>query len=74
MKAEIVTGDIEPFYGEIYSQDGVKRNSYDEAMNPRDIMEMEWLVENVVGNIPNRNEFVDGAHGIIELKGVDETK
>ena len=74
LKSDIRKGDIVPFYGEIYSQDKELRNKKDAAMKPEDIMEMDWLVENVVGSIPSMNTLIDAAQTVVQLKGVEETK
>ena len=74
LKRDIRKGDIVPFYGEIYSQDKELRNKKDAAMKPEDIMEMDWLVENVVGSIPSMDTLIDAAQTVVQLKGVEETK
>lgn len=74
LKSDIRKGDIVPFYGEIYSQDKELRNKKDVAMKPEDIMEMDWLVENVVGSIPSMDTLIDAAQTVVQLKGVEETK
>ena len=74
MRYDIGEGHIYPFFGEIYSQDGVLRNKDEEAMQPDDIMMMDWLVENVIGDIPSIGEFIEGAKSVVELKGVEESK
>ncbi len=74
IKKDIASGDIVPFYGEIYSQDGTLRNKMHEAMKPEDIMKMDWLVDNIIGTIPASGELVDGAKPVVELKGVEENK
>ncbi len=74
LKSDIRKGDIVPFYGEIYSQDKELRNKKDAAMKPEDIMEMDWLVENVVGSIPSMDTLIDAAQTVVQLKGVEETK
>ena len=74
LKKDICSGDIVPFYGEIYSQSGKLINGENEAMSPQDIMEMDYLVDNVVGRIPAMSELVDDAKIIVELKGVEENK
>ena len=43
-------------------------------MKPEDIMEMDWLVENVVGSIPSMDTLIDAAQTVVQLKGVEETK
>lgn len=74
LKSDLCKGEIVPFYGEIYAQDGTKKNSLHKEMKPEDIMEMDYLVENIVGSIPAITEFVDGAKAVVALKGVEETK
>lgn len=74
LKSDIRKGDMVPFYGEIYSQDGELRNKSNVAMKPEDIMEMDWLVANVIGNIPAMDTLIDAAQTVVQLKGVEETK
>lgn len=74
IKYDVTINDIYPFFGEIRSQDGELRNKDNEVMSPEDIMKMDWLVENVVGDIPTINELNEGAKPVVELKGVEESK
>ncbi len=72
MRYDISGGHIEPFFGEIYSQDGELKNPEEIGMKPEDIMRMDWLVDNIVGEIPSIDELIDGAKSVVELKGVEE--
>lgn len=74
LKYDVSNGYIRPFFGEIYSQDGTLRNKNEEDMLPQDIMMMDWLVENVIGDIPSIDEFTECAKPIVELKGVEDSK
>lgn len=74
LKGDIKKGDIVPFYGQIWSQDGVLRNEKDQIMKPEDIMEMDWLVDNVIGSIPAMETLIDAAQPVVQLKGVEEKK
>lgn len=74
LKHDIKKGDMVPFYGEIYSQDGELRNKSNVAMKPEVIMEMDWLVANVKGSIPTMDTLIDAAQTVVQLKGVEETK
>lgn len=74
IKSDIVSGDIVPFYGEIRAQDGTIKNKERKAMSPEAIMEMDWLVENVIGTIPTIGDLVEGAKPVVEEKGVEETQ
>lgn len=74
MRYDIIGGNIHPFYGNVYAQDGTLRNKAEEEMRPEDIMKMDWLVENVIGDIPSSSELIDEAKSVVELKGVEENK
>lgn len=74
VKKDICDGDMVPFYGEIYSQDGTLRNKAGEVMTPEAIMRMGWLVDNVIGDIPAVGDLIDAAHPVVYLKGVEEQK
>ena len=74
IKHNISTGDLVPFYGEIRAQDGTVKNLEEEAMTPFDIMEMDWLVENVIGEIPATEQITDDAKSVVEIKGVGGSK
>ena len=74
MRYDICGSHIEPFYGEIHSQDGDVKNIGEAGMRPEDIMKMDWLVDNVIGDIPTIDELIEGAKPVVELKGVEESK
>lgn len=74
LKSDLKKGDIVPFYGKIWSQDGVLRNEKSEAMKPEDIMKMDWLVDNVIGQIPPMSMLAEEAKPVVQLKGVEEAK
>lgn len=74
LKSAIKKGDIVPFFGKIWSQDGTLRNEKNEAMKPEDIMKMDWLVDNVIGQIPPMSMLAEEAKPVVQLKGVEEAK
>lgn len=74
MKYDISVGDVVPFLGEIRAQDGTLKNPADQAMSPEDIMKMDYLVENVIGDIPTIDLIRDTAKTVVELQGVEEKK
>jgi basic membrane lipoprotein Med (substrate-binding protein (PBP1-ABC) superfamily) len=70
LKKAVQQDFMHPFEGEIYDQDGNLKNQNGEVMDPNDIMWMDWLVDNVVGTIPNRDELIDSAKTVVEIQGV----
>ena len=77
LKASICAGSFKPFDGLIYSQDGIIRCKEGESLLPEDIITMNWLAENVVGEIPKYEELTEEAQMLSGLQGVykdeDET-
>lgn len=71
MKKLIIEGTVKPFYGKLYSQAGVVRENEEDEMKPEEIMKMDWLCENVVGNIPESSDLVEGAHDVVAIQGVN---
>lgn len=64
-----------PFYGVLRAQDHTIKNEDEEIMTPEEIMLMNWLVDNVEGEIPDVEDMKDEAKSIVEQKGVkDEAK
>ena len=74
MEYDISVGDVVPFFGEIRAQDGSIKNNAGEAMHPDAIMKMDYLVENIEGDIPSIDLLNEKAKPIVELKGVEEAK
>ena len=63
-----------PFDDVVRDQTGEIRNEKKEHMLPEEIMKMNWLVENIVGEIPVIDELKEDAKPIVELKGVGQTE
>lgn len=76
LKSSICAGSFKPFDGLIYSQDGIIRCKEGESLQPEDILSMDWLAENVVGEIPKFEELTEEAQMLSGLQGVykDEEK
>ena len=72
MAYNIRVGNVVPFFGEIYAQDGTLKNEAETEMSHEDIMKMDYLVDNVVGDIPSIELLNEKAQSVVELKGVEE--
>lgn len=71
IKKAITHGVFHPFMGPIYDQNGELRVSAKEVMQPEEILTMNWLAENVIGDIPLLEELKDSAKPVVELRGLD---
>lgn len=70
----IRSGSFHPFESDIYSRDGVCRCSANDKLNPKEIVTMNWLVENVVGTVPKLDEMTDEARELVKLQGINLEK
>lgn len=68
----IIKDEFSPFEGLVVSQDGEVRSEDGAELQTEDIIKMNWLVDNVIGNIPELSELKDKAKPIVEMKGVQE--
>ncbi|MGN0435756.1 MAG: BMP family ABC transporter substrate-binding protein [Wujia sp.] len=68
----IAGGSFLPFSGIIKAQDGTVKNEEGNSLSPEEIIKMNWLAENVEGDIPEIEELKDEAKSIVEIKGVTD--
>lgn len=69
LKNSIRAGSFQPFVGTIYSQDGRTQCEEGGSLTPEEIIEMNWLAENVVGQLPAFEELTDEAQSLVRLQG-----
>lgn len=74
IKQQIINNEFSPFQDEIRVQGGTVKNENGHKMSPEEIMRMNWLVENVEGEIPEFDDLREEAKSIVSLKGVSETE
>ena len=67
---QIIEGKFNPFEDEIKDQHGKRRNSDGKTMSPEEIITMDWLMENVVGEIPSFVQLEEQAKAIVETQGI----
>ena len=68
----IVQGLLSPFEGEMHSQNGIVRAESEGPMSFEEIMQMDWLNDNIVGRIPEMNELNELSKKSVEVGGVLE--
>ena len=72
MRFNIINGNVNPFYGNIYDQEGKLRHSEDKGMAAEDIMRLDYFVNNVIGRIPDLEEFTDQARPFVISMGEED--
>lgn len=72
LKTTIMNGEFNPFTGVLYSQDGVVQPNENHSLTPEEIVNMDWLAENVVGHIPAMDELLDSAIPVVMQQGIEK--
>ena len=70
LRRDIVAGSLSPFSGEIRDRGGVLRCGAEAALSPEEIMRMDWLCDNVDGEIPGFDELLPRSRGLVRLLGL----
>ncbi len=73
LKSTMMSGEFNPFTGVLYSQDGIIQPDPNYSLTPEEIVNMDWLVGNVIGHIPTKDELIDSAIPVYLQQGI-ETK
>ena len=72
LRRDIVNGTMNPFDGELRSQTGLVRNADDEPLSSMDVITMDWLSENIVGEIPSKDALTAEAREAVNISGVKD--
>ena len=73
LKQQILSGSFHPFSGEIRDQEGKLRCEGNDVIEPVQIITMDWLADNVVGSIPDKEELTEDVWPVVELQGIKQT-
>ncbi len=65
---------LQPFRDELKDQEGQIRCHQGETLSPEQLMDMDWLLSNIVGSIPGLDEFTVDASGVIRTHGIARVK
>ena len=74
LRRDIIGGNFNPFDGELRSQEGVIRLEGDAPLTSMEVITMDWLNENVIGEIPKIDALDDEAKASVKLSGVGKAK
>lgn len=70
MRSRMAGGQLTPFDGPIYDQAGEMRIKSGEVLTPSQIVQMDWLVSNVIGSIPPIDALSPDAQALVKIQGV----
>ena len=74
LKDAIRSGHFDVFSGVMYSQNGIVQSEPHRTLTPEEIVNMDWLAENVIGSIPTTSELLEHAVPVTIQQGVETRK
>lgn len=72
LKDTMMTGEFNPFKGVLYSQDGIVQSDPERSLTPEEMLNMDWLAENIIGHIPTKDELLESALPVFLQQGIDQ--
>ena len=70
LKEGICSGNLDPFGRRIVDQQGIVRNDGTKQFTPLELMQMDWLCENVIGSFPKYEQILPVARPMVDLLGI----
>ena len=74
MKEDICTNRFHIFSGRLQDQEGNVRHDDSQPMQPEDILSMDWLLDNVTGEIPHPEKLTEEAKQVVAVQGVNKSE
>ena len=72
LKEALVYSRLSPFEGEVHSQSATVKPRYSANMSNREIIEMNWLNDNVDGSIIKEDEMIENARTVVNISGIEK--
>jgi len=70
LRGGLSRGALDPFLRPIRDQQGNLRSDGSHGFTPDELMQMDWLCENVIGHIPTLEEVIPESRATVQLLGV----
>lgn len=74
LKKSVSREEIHPFSGVLYSQTDVVQSDPDRTLSPEEIATMDWLGDNVIGEIPASDELLEAVRPTVLQQGIENKK
>ncbi len=71
LRQGICSGICKPFYGPLCRQDGQVIHKEGHSLSPEQIVNMDWLVDNVIGDLPDYEQLTDVGKSTVDMVGVE---
>ena len=69
IRGQMLADYFNPFWGQFHRQDGTIAGRKDQSLTPEEIITMDYLVDGVIGSIPQSWQLTDEAREKVELQG-----
>ncbi len=66
----LVSGSIDPFHAKLIDQQGVERSDGEHNFTAEEVMNMDWLMNNVEGSIPAFEDVLPVSQQLVRLLGL----
>ena len=70
LREGLQNGTLDPFHRRLVAQDGRVINTGDRTLSPKELLHMDWLCENVEGEIPSFDQIAPFAQAMVRELGV----
>ena len=74
LRRGLVAKVIDPFRRKIVAQDGTVKNDGSRSFTPEELLHMDWLCENVIGEIPTFEQILPMSQSIVRELGIYRDK
>ena len=70
LQQDLTAGTLDPFFRRIVAQDGTVKNDGTRKLTPREVLHMDWLCDNVVGDIPTFDQILPISQPMVRELGI----
>ena len=70
LRKNLIEGTLDPFARKIIAQDGTVKNDGTQVFSPKDLLHMDWLCENVIGEIPTFDQILPMSQNMVRELGI----
>ena len=74
LRTGLINGTLDPFARKIVAQDGSVKNDGTRQLTPQEVLHMDWLCSNVIGEIPAFEQILPMSQAMVRELGVYRDK
>ena len=74
LQQDLTAGTLDPFFRRIVAQDGTVKNDGTRKLTPREVLHMDWLCDNIIGEIPTFDQILPISQAMVRELGIYRDK